>query len=466
MTNTTLMAESGHDRILQIQVTELRPSPENELVYKPVLLDDPRIIELADDMRNNGVLEPLVVTRDNYIVSGHRRHAAARLAGLTSVPCRVLGRTRREYGDSYPALLADYNQQRVKSPDELVREKLVRIDPDEAYSDLLAYRRKRAAPSADLDQIRVEGRKVRAEISDAKTPMLIAVLDVLDGLEDYWPVSVRQVHYGLLNDPPLRHASKPKSHYANNQNSYDDLTDLLTRARFEGTIPFEAIDDPTRPVTTWAVHPAVDTFVAEQMDAFLRGYARDLQRSQPCHIEVIGEKNTIATIIKPVCAEYCVPVMVSRGYSSTPPKKAIVDRFKRTGKDRLTLLVLSDFDPEGEDIARNLVQSLHDDFGLSDVTGHKVTLTHYQVLDLGLPPNFSAKKDSSRYEAFAKRYGDAVYELEAVQPEQLQQYLRETIEAVMDRDLFEQECAAEQEDSRILRAYRQQVLDALPRIGP
>jgi len=36
--------------------------------------------------------------------------------------------------------------------------------------------------------------------------------------------------YALLNDPPLQHASKPGSVCANNRASYDDLTDLLTRA--------------------------------------------------------------------------------------------------------------------------------------------------------------------------------------------------------------------------------------------
>jgi hypothetical protein len=36
----------------------------------------------------------------------------------------------------------------------------------------------------------------------------------------YWPLTVRQVHYLLLNDPPLRHDKKPGSVYVNDKASY------------------------------------------------------------------------------------------------------------------------------------------------------------------------------------------------------------------------------------------------------
>ena len=74
-----------------IPVEKLRPSPENNELYRPVDPSDPEIIALADSIRElNGIQEPLIVTADGYIVSGHRRFAAAILAGLKAVPCRVL----------------------------------------------------------------------------------------------------------------------------------------------------------------------------------------------------------------------------------------------------------------------------------------------------------------------------------------------------------------------------------------
>ena len=66
------------------------PVAENDRLYKPVDPDSPDIRELADSIRKSGLLEPICVDEDGYIASGHRRHAAARLAGLTTIPCRVI----------------------------------------------------------------------------------------------------------------------------------------------------------------------------------------------------------------------------------------------------------------------------------------------------------------------------------------------------------------------------------------
>jgi hypothetical protein len=65
---------------------------------------------------------------------------------------------------------------------------------------------------------------------------LAAVQHILAQRVEFWPLSDRSIHYALLNDPPLRHAAKPDSVYANDRASYHDLTDLLTRARPNGWV--------------------------------------------------------------------------------------------------------------------------------------------------------------------------------------------------------------------------------------
>ena len=67
--------------------------------------------------------------------------------------------------------------------------------------------------------------------------MLAAAMRVIELRRDFWPLSVREVHYALLSDPPLRHASKPNSIYTNDLESYKNLVDLLARARIFGKIP-------------------------------------------------------------------------------------------------------------------------------------------------------------------------------------------------------------------------------------
>src|SRR4051812_2321006 len=81
-------AELGHDPIFPMPLAAIRPSSLNDQLYRPVSPTDPEVIALAESIRRHGVREPLVVSRDNYILSGHRRYAAARLAGLVVVPCR------------------------------------------------------------------------------------------------------------------------------------------------------------------------------------------------------------------------------------------------------------------------------------------------------------------------------------------------------------------------------------------
>src|SRR5207302_7052780 len=124
-----------------------------------------------------------------------------------------------------------------------------------------------------------------------------------------------------------------------------------------------------------------------QLDGFLKFYYRNLMQSQPNHIEIVGEKNTVAGIIRPVAMDYTVPYTIGRGYSSLPPRRDMAVRFWRSGKEKLLLVVLADQDPEGEDIGRSFAQSMRDDFGITNIVPIKVALTAEQVESLHLPPN-------------------------------------------------------------------------------
>ena len=170
--------------------------------------------------------------------------------------------------------------------------------------------------------------------------MLNAALDIIKALRMFHPLSVRQIHYQLLNKPPLMHASKPNSTYQNKQICYNSLTDLLTRARLEGHIPMNVIADETRPVSQWDAHDTVRPFLRRELDGFLKGYFRNLQQSQPNHLEIVGEKLTVQNILKPIAWQYRIPLTIGRGYSSLPPRYGMAERFRKSGKEKLILLVL------------------------------------------------------------------------------------------------------------------------------
>lgn len=454
--------DQSSGQVRKVPLASIRPSPINDSVYRPPSADDPDIQEMARSMREHGVLQALTITRDGFILSGHRRYCAATAAGLDMVPVIVERITRDD--PTFSKLLVMHNQQRQKTVAELLAEQVVQRSGEDAHRELVQHRIERSRKaSAGACAMVIEQKRSRSAISPAKQQMIDAVLVVIDELRDFWPLSLRTIHYNLLNNPPLRNASKAGSRYRNNRQCYSDLSDLCTRARFDGVIPFGAIHDPTRPVTNWRIHRNAGEYIREQFGQFLSGYWRDLLQSQPDHIEVIGEKNTLLPIIKPVCADYTVPLTIGRGFCSVPPRKAIYDRWHTSRKNKLVLIVLSDHDPDGEMIADSLVGYMRDDFHIpsSRIMPVRAALTAEQCRQFGIPADVDAKPTSTNYQRFVKEHGTAACELEAVPPRQLQQMLRDAIESVIDHDAFAAEQKRERDDAAEIEVARERAMAAL-----
>jgi hypothetical protein len=457
----TAQAKTYHDTVLPL--TSIFPSPENEKLYRPVDPKDPEIVELAQSIRRLGLQQPIQVTLDHYVYDGHRRRVAAKVAGLKNVPCRVHNFRKDEDHDRFMALLVDCNRQRVKTLDEQLREAVVSADPDEAYEALIEHRRAHQIQS--LDTITIRAGRPRSKLSKAKQPFLKAAQKIVWNLREYWPLSDRRIHYLLANDPPLIHASKPRSTYGLDARSYRALTRMLTAARFEGSIPWEAIGDDTRPHTCYDVHRNSQSFLHDQLNSFLKGYWRDLLQSQPNHIEIVGEKMTVGPIIRPIAAQYTIPVTLGRGFCSAPPRHDMAVRFKKSGKDRLVVLLVTDFDPPGQEIAHSFARSMRDEFHIGNVDAVQVALTYDQVKQFGLPPGGKAKRESQGRARFVQLYGDTVNELESLPPETLQQLLQESIDAVLDVAAFNHEVDQEREDAAFLDTARRRAQVALAGLG-
>jgi hypothetical protein len=74
----------------------------------------------------------------------------------------------------------------------------------------------------------------------------------------------------------------------------------------------------------------------------------------------------------------------------------------------------------------------------------------------------TAKKTSSRYAGFSERYGDDVWELEALSPKLLAAELKKTNDSVIDLEAYEHERKQEAQDAWHLEATRKAVMKALP----
>jgi hypothetical protein len=438
----------------QVSVWDLQTPPENDTVYGKIADDDPDVRVLAADIVRNGVLEPLVVTEDNYVLSGNRRLAAARAAGLDTVPCRI--EPVRRGSPEFMRLLVAFNQQRVKSLDQVARELAVTVDPGTAHRRLVEARRRDSEVS--VETLNLGHARSRCVIRGNR-PLADAALNVVSDLRAYWPLSDRQIHYLLLNDPPRLHSGK-RARYGNTPACYRTLTNVLARLRVSGELAFEAISDETRPVTLWRTQPHANAYLRGELETFLQGYWRDLQQSQPNHVEVIVEKLTLQSILEPVVQDFTLPLTVGRGFASLPPRWKIAERFRKSGKARLILVLLSDLDPAGMTIAESFGRSLRDDFGIPEenLVCHKAALTIEQVRALNLPPRMEAKMSAPTAADYVRRYGRHVWELEAVPPETLQGILRDALTAVLDMKRLDAERQTEQQDAATLDGWRRAVL--------
>ena len=284
------------------------------------------------------------------------------------------------------------------------------------------------------------GEKKRSQIRD-KIGLKDAIVKVIYDNKRDWPLSDRKVFYLLLNIEGLLRNDRRETPFENSPECYEDVTNMVTRLRIDGTIPFDAIADETRPVIHWATHKCVGTFIDKELDGLFSGYWRDLQQSQPNWIELLVEKNTVATALKEIAAKYTIPMTSGRGYSSLPPRKGMVDRFLASGREKLVVIVVSDFDPEGEDIPNSFGISLRDDFEIepNQLVIVKAALTHSQTRTLALHEGQLAKEDSSRYQRFLDKFGKRCWELESIPSDTLRQIVEDCIRSVLDLAAFEGE---------------------------
>jgi hypothetical protein len=463
MTSRSKKSDKSHFSVLvsELPLTDITVASENDLLYDRFGIDNSDDNDLAVSIRDNGIQEPLTISQDHVLLSGHRRFAAARYLGMKTVPARMLDIVfERLNAAERLETLRRFNQQREKSPGERIREKMLEIEPAQAYVQL-KVRRDRAVllSNAPLANVKMGGVKKRARITTLK--FLEAVLTVIQDNEEYWPLTDRRIHYLLLNDPPLRHDKKAGSKYVNDKGSYKALTNLLLRARLTGDIPMRAIEDSTRPIQLGGGFDTFEQFVAQETENFLNGYSRNLMQGQTNHVEIMLEKNALRTVIESVAREYCIPVTTGRGFSSLSPRFDLSKRFRLSGKVRLVLLMLTDFDPDGEEIAASFARSLRDDFGIKNIHAIKVALTAEDVRSYDLPSDMDAKVSSPNYEKFIAKYGTKVVELDAAPVKLLQAKLRESIESVIDVAEFNAQIELEQQDAATIEAHRQVVSNAI-----
>lgn len=118
-----IIKNAKEEDIVELKLSELRSNP-----YQPRrTFDQDKLQELADSIKEFGVLEPIIVTKSvkGYeIVAGERRKKASELAGLETVPAII-----KDFSDE--------EMMQIALLENIQREDLSAIEEAEAYANII-----------------------------------------------------------------------------------------------------------------------------------------------------------------------------------------------------------------------------------------------------------------------------------------------------------------------------------------
>jgi hypothetical protein len=196
--------------------------------------------------------------------------------------------------------------------------------------------------------------------------------------------------------------------------------------RLDKSLPFSKIADGSRTRR----RPSTWSGVKELLDESAEIYRRDYWSRQSCRVEVWCEKDALTGVIEPVCDEYGVTYVATRGFPSQTllyesGMEMALARGIEFGADlQYRLYYFGDHDASGRAIDRNLESELtrHG----ANVRVERVALEPWQIAEYCLPTR-PGKITDSQHERFAAEFGDASVELDALDPALLTEMVRDSI---------------------------------------
>ena len=251
-------------------------------------------------------------------------------------------------------------------------------------------------------------------------------------------LTLRQLYYQLVSRGAIGNTIK----------EYKNLSVTMTNARMAGLIDWEHIEDRSRN----ALMPPHWAGTSHILRDSARSFRVDRWAGQRRHVEVWCEKDALTSVLEPVARDCHVLLLPVRGYSSTTIAYEASLRFQAALPKEPLVLYLGDHDPSGVDMTRDLETRLSEMAGDGAVELRRLALNHGQVLDNDLPPN-PTKSSDSRTAAYTETYGTDCWELDALDPPTLVSVVRDAIEAELDREMYEDRMAQEENVKTQLKAF-------------
>ena len=216
---------------------------------------------------------------------------------------------------------------------------------------------------------------------------------LIDYAEEHGPVTVRGLYYQaeVAGVPGI----------GKDESGYEKVQRQVLLLRRAGRLPYQEIADATR----WMRKPVSYDAVEEALEETARLYRKALWADTKDYVEVWCEKDALAGVIYPVTAQYDVPLMVTRGFSS---ETFAFEAIEARGNDPRDFYVyyLGDFDRAGLDAANALIEKLGH-FSKDkpfDVCFRQIAVTEGQIRRWRLPtrePKRNSPNDKKWPYAFA-----------------------------------------------------------------
>ena len=290
---------------------------------------------------------------------------------------------------------------------------------------------------------------------------------------DGYSLSVRQLLYVFISedlfpeewiDEAYNLRNGLAKNTKNTTKNYNKLKALCTAAREGGFLDWEHIVDRGRSLERLPHWQNPERFLQSVCPQF----KLDLWVEQPRRVEVWVEKDALSEVIRRACDPFDVPYFACKGYASTSSVWAaahdrFLERYAENGQS-ITVLHLSDHDPSGLDMTRDLAERLqlfstptskHSD--TPEITVKRIALTMEQIREYDLPPN-PAKETDPRSAAYRSVYGNESWELDGmmIRPGVLVELIQEAVvDEMEDPKLF----AARQELQAAALAQLEQIRD-------
>ena len=295
-------------------------------------------------------------------------------------------------------------------------------------------------------------RFIEKNFSDKSLSTIQTVLVILDEYRAQgFRLSLRQLYYQLV----------ARDYIENSLRSYKNVGNLVSNARQAGLIDWDMIEDRNRET----VIPLHWTHPGQIISSAAYSFRIDKWKDQPYHIEVMVEKDALSGVLEPVCGQLDIGITANKGYSSSSTMYEIGKRIQRRHREgkKICIIYLGDHDPSGIDMTRDVDDRLSMFSWMHTGLEVERLALNWDQVQQWQPPENPAKETDARFPAYAQKFGESSWELDAIEPAALADLVRTAVLERRDKDLWDLAVITEKrmrnELNDIARKYGDEVED-------